>query len=470
VNGGTSTIQVPYAFPVAGAMTFNFNPGGGAASDFSNTGATTCVSGAQEPAGTVCILSIAFKPGLPGIRKGAVQVNFTSSGGQAEPILYLFLSGLGSAAQISLSSATQQILNSSLSQPQSLTFNPTDLTNSTLYVANSNAAQIDTLSSSGGSLTQWNVANTKNLVYPSDLVFDAFGNLVVSDANAAMVVSFNPALAESTVNTGTYTLGLPTAARIDFGGNIYIADAGSTPRIIEVPGETYASYTPSLLSLGSQSVSFPQALAVDNAGANLYVGDGNLNQILQVALNGTGATPVAIAPCSATVTTCALNSPAGIAFDPYGDMFVTDSSQRVLMVPAAHSASAPTTQVPLTGLINPTGITLDGSGDIYVTDLNTNVVKLLVNKGALKLTTLSSSQTTTLTNTGNLNLTISALTFAGGSSSAFSQTNTCSGSIAPGGSCTITVTYSQAGPATDTLTITSNAFSASGVTIALTHN
>jgi hypothetical protein len=470
VNSGTSTIQVPYAFPVAGAMTFNFNPASGGISDFSNTGASTCTSGAQETAGTVCVFSIAFKPGLPGIRKGVVQINFTSSGGQAEPTLYLFLSGLGSAAQISLSSATQQMLNSTLNQPQSLTFNPTDLTNSTLYVANSKAAQIDTLPSTGGALTQWNTSNTGNLVYPSDLVFDAFGDLVVPDANAAKVFSFNPALAESTVNTGTYTLGLPTAARIDFGGNVYIADAGSTPRIIEIPGETYAPYTPSLLNLGSQSVSFPQALAVDNAGANLYVGDGMLNQILQVGLNGTGATPITIAPCDSTVTTCALNSPAGIAFDPYGDMFITDSDQRVLMVPAAHSASAPTTQVPLTGLNNPTGITLDGSGNIYVSDLNTNVVKLLVNTGALKLTTLGSSLTTTLTNTGNLNLTISSLTFANGSSSAFSQTNTCSGSIAPGGTCTITVTYSQAGPATDTLTITSNAFSATGVTIALTHN
>jgi hypothetical protein len=471
VKGGTSTIEVPYAFPVAGAMTFNFTPGGGPASDFSNTGATTCTSGAQESAGTVCILSIAFRPGLPGIRKGVVQVNFTASGGQAEPTLYLFLAGLGSAAQISLSSATQLLLNSSLNQPQSLAFNPTDLTSSMLYVANSNAKQIDTLPSSGGSLTQWNPANTTNLVYPSDLVFDAFDNLIVSDAEAAMVVSFNPALAESTVNTGTYTLGLPTASRVDFGGNLYIADAGSTPRIVEVPGETYASYTPSLLNLGSQSVSFPQALAVDNAGANLYIGDGNLNQVLQVALSGSGAaSPVAIAPCDSTVTNCALDSPGGIAFDPNGDMFVTDSGQRVLMVPAAHSASAPTTQVPLTGLNNPTGITLDGSGNIYVSDLNTNVVKLLVNTGALKLTTLGSSLTTTLTNTGNLNLTISALTFANGSSSAFTQTNTCTGSIAPGGSCTITVTYSQAGPATDTLTITSNAFSTSGVTIQLSHN
>jgi hypothetical protein len=470
VGGGTSTIQVPYAFPVAGAMTFNFNPSGGAITDFSNTGATNCVSGATEPAGTVCILSIAFKPALPGIRKGVVQVNFTASGGQAEPILYLFLSGLGSAAQISLNSATQQILSSSLNQPQSLTFNPSDLTNSTLYVANSNAAQIDTLPSSGGGLTQWNAANTANLVYPSDLTFDAFGNLIVTDAYAATVVSFNPALAESTVNTGTYTLGLPTTTRIDLGGNTYIADAGGTPRIIEVPGETYASYTPSLVNLGSQSLNFPQAMAVDNAGANVYVGDGILNQILQIALDGTGATPVAIAPCDATVTTCALNAPAGIAFDPYGDMFITDSDQRVLMVPSNHSASAPTTQVPLTGLNNPTGIILDGSGNIYVTDLNTNVVKLLVNTGALNLTTLGSSLTTSLTNTGNLNLTISALTFASGSSSAFTQTNTCSGSIAPGGTCTITVTYSQAGAATDTLTITSNAFSATGVTIQVSHN
>jgi sugar lactone lactonase YvrE len=470
VNGGTSTIQVPYAFPVAGTMTFNFNPSGGGLSDFSNTGASTCTSGAQQTADTVCILSIAFKPGLPGIRKGAVQINFTPTSGPAEPTLYLFLSGLGSAAQISLSSATQQILNSSLNQPQSLAFNPTVLSNANMYVANSNAAQIDTLPSSGGALTQWNPTNTKNLVYPSDLVFDAFDNLLVSDANAAMVVSFSPALTESTVNTGTYTLGLPTAARIDFGGNIYIADAGNTPRIIEIPGETYAGYTPSLVNLGSQSVSFPQSLAVDNAGANLYVGDGNNNQILQVALNGTGATPVAIAPCDSTVTTCALNSPAGIAFDPNGDMFVTDSDQRVLMVPNNHSATIPTTQVPLTGLTNPTGITLDGSGNIYVSDLNTNVTKLLVNSGALKLTTLGSSLTTSLTNTGNLNLSITALTFANGSSSAFTQTNTCSGSIAPGGSCTISVTYSKAGPATDTLTITSNAFSASGVTIKLTHN
>ncbi len=499
VGGGSSTIEIPYAYVVDGTATFNTNPAGGGASDFTNISSPelpACQSGVQEIAGTVCTLSIAYKPGLPGMRKGVVEVDFTPASGPAEPKLYLFLSGLGSAAQVSLSSATTVVLNSALITPQNLTFNPTDLTNSTLYVTNTNAlqtmGQLYTLASSGGSLIQWNMANTKNLVYPSDLVFDAFGNLIVSDANAAKVFSFNPGLAETTLGTGTFTLGQPTAARVDFGGNIYIADAGATPRIIEIPGETYDTiYAPSLVNLGSNSVLFPQGLAVDNAGANLYVADGGsvaspqtTSQILQVSLSGSGSTNFPIEPCdNVTVTTanCEFNSPAGIAFDPNGDMFVTDSGQtnsgptdsspRVLMIPATHSGSNPTVQLPLTGLVNPSGVTLDGSGNIYVTDLNGTVKKLLVNTGALMFPSLNSSLTTTVTNTGNLNLKISSLVLGHGAGSAFSVTNNgCSAAVAPGGSCTITLKYSNAGGTSpDTLTINSNAFSATGVTIQLSH-
>ena len=203
----------------------------------------------------------------------------------------------------------------------------------------------------------------------------------------------------------------------------------------------------------------------------MYIGDGNTNQVLQVALNGTGTSLVALAPCDATVASCSFNSPAGFAFDPNGDMFVTDSSSRVLMIPVAHSSTAPTTQLPFTGLINPSGVVLDGSGDIYVTDLTGQIVKLLVNAGSLpKFTTVGSTQVTTLRNTGNLSLTVTGLTFASASTS-FSETDTCkSASIAPGATCTITVKYANTGgPASDTLTVTSNAFSAGGVTIALSH-
>ncbi len=474
-GGGGSTIIIPYTYVVAGSMTFNFNPSNGSVADFTNTSSSNCASGVQEPAGFVCQFFVSFKPGLPGIRKGVVEVDFTSAASVADPKLYLFLTGLGSAAQISLSSATQTTLNALLNQPQSLVFNPNDINSSTLYVANANAkpnaGQIDTLASSGGALTRWNGANSTNLIYPADLGFDPLGNLTVTDPLGAKVVQFNPALVESTVNTGTFTLGLPTAAKTDFGGNLYIADGGNTPQIIEIPGETFASYTPSQLSLGSQTSTFPVALAVDNAGANLYVGDGVSNQVLQVNLNGTGTSVVSLAPCDATITTCSFLSPAGFAFDPNGDLFVIDANLRVVLIPSAHSASAPATQLPITGLSNPSGLTLDGSGNVYVSDLNGTVVKLQVNLGTLpKFTTIGSSQTTTVTNTGNLSLAITGLTFAGAPSS-FTETDTCkSASIPAGGSCTITVTYANtAGPASDTLTFTSNAFAATPATIHLSH-
>jgi sugar lactone lactonase YvrE len=475
--GSSTTTLVPYTFSAAGAININFNPQGAPNTDFTDTGSGTCKSGVPQLAGAVCSLSINFKPRLPGARKGVVQLNFVPTGGGAsEPTLYLFLSAEGDAAQIALSSAKQSVLNSSLNQPQGVTFDPTDATSSTLYAANSKMGQVDTLPSTGGALTQWNPTNTTNLVYPSDLVFDAFDNLVVSDSNGAKVVTFTPGtLAQQPVSTGSITLGLPTAVKADFGGNLFIADAGGTPRVVQVPGE---AYSPSVVNLGSQSVSFPQALAVDNLGSNLYVGDGDLNQILKIGLSGTGSTttvtPLSISPCDATVTSCSLNSPGGFAFDPNGDMFITDSGQRVLMVPFAQpTLSTPTTLVPMTGLVNPSGITLDGSGNIYVSDVSGTVTKLWVNSGVLSFVgkTVGSTLTTKVTNTGNLPLTISALTFTAGAGSSFTEADTCKSTPVPGGgSCTITITYANAsGPASDALTLTSNAFSTGGVTIQLSH-
>jgi hypothetical protein len=69
-------------------------------------------------------------------------------------------------------------------------------------------------------------------------------------------------------------------------------------------------------------------------------------------------------------------------------------------------------------------------------------------------------------NTGNLGLTITALTFASGGGSPYTESDTCKGStILPGGSCSITVTSKAGGTATDTLNITSNAFSSTAPAI-----
>ena len=70
---------------------------------------------------------------------------------------------------------------------------------------------------------------------------------------------------------------------------------------------------------------------------------GDLNKVLQVGLDGIGGTTsvsqFALTPCDVTVTSCAFNAPAGFAFSPDGDMYVTDSGARVLKIPSTHVSS-----------------------------------------------------------------------------------------------------------------------------------
>lgn len=78
---------------------------------------------------------------------------------------------------------------------------------------------------------------------------------------------------------------------------------------------------------------------------------------------------------------------------------------------------------------------------------------------AQALGTTSPAQTVTLTNTGTLSLTITGITITGADSGDFSETNTCPGSLAAGGSCTASVTFrpANAGALTASLTVADNA-------------
>ncbi|HET6218438.1 MAG TPA: FG-GAP-like repeat-containing protein [Acidobacteriaceae bacterium] len=472
VPGQTVTTSIPYRFVNPGTLTFTDNPHAAASTEFTTntSGGQTCKNNHTYTAGQECNFVVAFDPLAPGIRKGVIQVNFApNNGAAADPTLYLFLSGMGNAAQMTLGDGTQTTVSAALSQPQGVAFNPASY--STLFVANSFAGQIVTVPSSGGTApTPWNTTNTGNLVYPADLAFDAFGDLIVTDPEAFKVFSFSPpppSFTEQTVSTAPITVGLPTATKVDLAGNLYIADGSNTPQIVMVPGETSdTSYTPSVLNLGSYSVSFPQALAVDNAGANLYIADGDTNQVLQVGLNGTGTSQVNIGPCAPTVIPCAFNAPTGFAFDPNGDMYVTDGTPRLLLIPASHPTGQ-TILMPMTGLVNPSAITLDGAGNVYVSDFTGFVTQLAANAGTMTITGVGGTQTTTLMNTGNLGLTFKSLSITTGGAN-FTEGDTCKGNtIAPGGSCTITVTSKSAGSPSATLTIVSNNAVPTNATIAI---
>ena len=101
-------------------------------------------------------------------------------------------------------------------------------------------------------------------------------------------------------------------------------------------------------------------------------------------------------------------------------------------------------------------ISLSGTG---VAGPSANLSATSLAFGSQAVGTASTVQTVTLSNTGSGALSITSLTVTGTNASNFAQTNTCGSSVAPGGTCTISVTFTPtaSGSLTASVSITDNA-------------
>jgi hypothetical protein len=93
------------------------------------------------------------------------------------------------------------------------------------------------------------------------------------------------------------------------------------------------------------------------------------------------------------------------------------------------------------------------------TPVTVNLSPASVNFGPQNVGVSSQPLDATLTNTGNLTLTISSIGITGANRGDFSQTNTCGGSVPPVGTCDIKVTFTPtaAGNRSAAVTIADNA-------------
>ncbi len=246
--------------------------------------------------------------------------------------------------------------------------------------------------------------------FPSGVAVDAAGNVYVADTlnhtvrkvtalGVVTTVAGSPGSAGSADGSGLGARFLgPQGLAIDSGGNLFVADTANhtVRRIVPATGSVTtvagsAGVSGSVDGVGSLArFDGPTGLAIDPAG-NLLVADTENHTVRQVSPSGLVSTVAGLAGTSGsadgTGTAARFDSPAGVAVDASGNLYVADSDNHTIrkVVP---SLGAVTTLAGLAGtsgsadglgsvgrFFGPAGITMDGSGMLYIADTNNDTLR-----------------------------------------------------------------------------------------------
>ena len=266
-------------------------------------------------------------------------------------------------------------------------------------------------------------ATVARLNSPSDVAVDGGGNVFVADTSNGRIRKITPAGTISTV-AGVAAVGPPasggdggpaTSARlnqprgiaIDGSGNIFIAE-GSGHRVRKinpagvistVAGDGIAGFTGDGGPAISARLQFPQALAVDASGA-LFIADSRNHRIRKVTADGVISTVAGnglfqFNEGDSVATSAALNSPAGIAVDASGTLFIADSGnsriRRVTLNGNIATLAGTGGQggigdggsATLATFNRPNGIAVDNAGNLFIADTGNSRVRKVTPGGLI---------------------------------------------------------------------------------------
>jgi len=349
-------------------------------------------------------------------------------------------------------------------------------------------------------------ASTAMLNAPSGIALDNAGDVYIADtgnnvvrmvdANTQVITSVagggsnygNDGLGDGGLATGAALVG-PTAVAVDRAGNIYISDTGNNlVRKIDTTGviTVVAGSTPGMASTpgidglgdgGSATTAVlmkPSGLAVDVAGVHLYIADTNDNEVRVVDLTkkqitllaGTPGAPGGFQGDGSLAASAELNAPKAVALDAAGNLYIADSNNHAIRRVDAISGTITTVAgmknevgYTATGFANtaplnlPIGLVLDPAGSLYIADSGNSAVQRITMSGEsyhladTPVGRVSPTQTITVVNTGNADLSISGV----GIPASFIQLpsgtgNDCSALMAlhSGASCQIAFAFAPA--------------------------
>ena len=273
-----------------------------------------------------------------------------------------------------------------------------------------------------GTIAGFNVTNNGT----NGVAVDAFGNVYVADVGNNRIRRIETAgvgvtiLAGGTSGTPTFADGVGAYAgfnllqgvAVDTAGNVYVADYGNN-RIRKVTAAgvvtTFAgSGTLTYLDGTGTNAGFksPAGVAVDSSG-NVYVADTNNNRIRKITAVGVVTTLAGSGTSSygdGTGTNTGFNVPSGLVVDASGNVYVADTSNHrirkitIAGVVTTLAGSGTGTWLDGTGtnagFNGPSGVAVDTSGNVYVADQNNNRIRKITAAGIVS--TLAGSGTPTL--------------------------------------------------------------------------
>jgi D-alanyl-D-alanine dipeptidase len=257
--------------------------------------------------------------------------------------------------------------------------------------------------------------------HPIGVATDSAGNVYVADSSNSTIRKITPArrvttlagtagVRGSTDGTGAAaSFRGPSGVATDSAGNVYVADSGNhairriTPagRVTTLAGS--AGVTGSTDATGAAaSFSFPYDIAIDSTG-NFYVADG-ANTIRKITPAGVVTTLAGTAgvrgSTDATGAAASFNSPAGVATDSAGNVYVAEISNYTIR--KITPAGVVTTLAGATRLAGstdamgaaarfgvPRGVATDIAGNVYVADSSNSTIRKIAPAGVV--TTLPSA-------------------------------------------------------------------------------
>jgi len=236
--------------------------------------------------------------------------------------------------------------------------------------------------------------------------------LLVPHASRAQMVSTvagsgAPGSADGTGTTATFFN--PTSIAVDNAGNLYVADQSSNKIRKISPGGTVKTLagsgrSGSLDGLGgAASFSSLTGVAIDKAGV-VYVADYGNNLIRKVTPSGLVSTLAgsgAAGNVDGNLAVSSFNSPAGLAVDDAGNIFVADqgnnkirkitTSGYVTTLAGSGNSGGVDGKGAAASFDTPTGVAVDDAGNVYVADQGNNKIRKVTPGGVV--TTLAGSGT-----------------------------------------------------------------------------